>query len=43
MLDYRHTSAEHLTGGDLNYQEEYLSLVTLAWDSLLSSGGQRNS
>ena len=32
-----------LTGGDLNYPEEYLSLVTLAWDSLLSSGGQRNS
>lgn len=43
MLDQKHTSAERLTGGDLNFQEECLSLATPEWDSLLSSGGQRNS
>ena len=42
-VGHKLTSAERLTGGDLNYPEEYLSLVTPAWDSLLSSGGQRNS
>ena len=37
------TSAERLTGEGLNFQEEYLSLATPEWDSLLSFDGQRNS
>lgn len=36
-------SAERLTGEGLNFQEEYLSLATPEWDSLLSFDGQRNS
>ena len=37
------TSAGHLTGEGLSFQEECLSLATPEWDSLLFSGGQRNS
>lgn len=43
MLDHRHTSVERLIGEGLNYPEEYLSLATPGWDSLLSFVGQRNS
>ena len=32
-----------LTGGDLSYPEECLSLVTTEWDSLHFFDGQRNS
>lgn len=32
-----------LTGEGLSFQEEYLSLATPEWDSLLSFDGQRNS
>ena len=42
-LDHKLTSAGHLTGEGLSFQEEYLSLATLEWDSILFSGGQRNS
>ena len=42
-LDHKLTSAERLTGEGLNFQEEYLSLATPEWDSLLSFDGQRNS
>ena len=34
---------ELLTGEDLNFHEEYLSLATLEWGSLPSFVGQRNS
>ena len=37
MLDHKLTSAEPLIGEDLNFPEEYLSLVTLEWDSLVLS------
>lgn len=37
------SSVEHLTGEGLNFQEEYLSLATPEWDSLLPFVGPRNS
>ena len=39
-MDHRHTSSERLTGEDLNFQEAYLSLAILEWDSLRSFVGQ---
>ena len=37
------TSDILIVGEGLSFQEEYLSLATPEWDSLLFSGGQRNS